>query len=178
MERIIDHGQSLPDQTERNRLARRIAERLGIDAGMIERDRFLSLMVASEIGRLSREGADVQLHTHRHRWPLEREEALREIAENRAYLGPITGRPQEHFCYPSGVWSREQFPFLEKAGVTSAVTCDPGLNYPGENRYALKRFLDGESVSQIEFEAELSGLLELIRRVRRAFGASAGGNRS
>jgi hypothetical protein len=33
----------------------------------------------------------------------------------------------------------------------------------------LRRFLDGEHISQVEFEAELSGLMELARKARGAF---------
>lgn len=166
MNRIIEYGQARAHQDERDRIARRLGGRLRVDFGAIEKSRFLSLMTAPEIETLARDGTDVQLHTHRHRWPLDREEALREIADNRSYLEPLTGRPPEHFCYPSGEWTAGQFPFLEEAGMVSATTCDAGLNNPGENRYALKRFLDSESVSPIEFEAELSGFLELLRKLR------------
>lgn len=30
----------------------------------------------------------------------------------------------------------------------------------------LRRFLDGENISQVEFEAELSGFMELARKAR------------
>ena len=111
-------------------------------------------------------GIDCQLHTHRHRFPEDEAEAAREIAENRAALENVVSGPLEHFCYPGGVWSEEQWPVLESAGVRSAVTCQIGLNDDDTPPYALRRLLDAEDVSQIEFEAEMAGCLELLRKVR------------
>jgi len=55
---------------------------------------------------------------------------------------------------------------LKHEHVESAVTCDTGLNYADTPRLALKRFLDCQHVSEIEFEAELSGLKEIMRKAR------------
>ncbi len=52
----------------------------------------------------------------------------------------------------------------------SAVTCEVGTNDRSTPRYGLRRFLDSESVLPIEFEAELSGFAELMRRIRRGLG--------
>ena len=51
-------------------------------------------------------------------------------------------------------------------GIRSATTCNPGLNPKGSDPYLLRRFLDGECVHDIEFEAEMSGFVDLARRVR------------
>jgi hypothetical protein len=40
------------------------------------------------------------------------------------------------------------------------------LNGAETPRLALRRFLDGEDVAQIEFEAEISGFAELARQAR------------
>jgi hypothetical protein len=45
-----------------------------------------------------------------------------------------------------------------------------GFNYPETERMELRRFLDGENISQVEFEAELSGILEWGRKARGALG--------
>jgi hypothetical protein len=92
--------------------------------------------------------------------------ARREILDNRAFLSGLVERPLEHFCYPSGVWSKEQWPWLSALGVTNATTCDLGLNYPDTPCYALKRFLDFDDLRPIEFAAELSGFSECARRLR------------
>jgi peptidoglycan/xylan/chitin deacetylase (PgdA/CDA1 family) len=108
---------------------------------------------------------DVQLHTHRHRFPDDPLLARAEIEENRRVLAPLVERPLVHFCYPSGYWSEALFPVLEAAGVETATTCEGGLNGPDAHPYALSRFFDGEHVTALEFEAELSGAAELLRTV-------------
>jgi hypothetical protein len=90
----------------------------------------------------------------------------REILQNRAFLEPLGTTDLKHFCYPSGIWSERHWPSLAALGVATATTCDPGLNYPSTPRLSLRRFLDGENIAQIEFEAELSGFCELLRRAR------------
>ena len=53
--------------------------------------------------------------------------------------------------------------------METATTCEPGLNSPSTPRLSLHRFLDGEDITQIEFEAEVSGFTELLRSVRNGF---------
>jgi hypothetical protein len=108
------------------------------------------------------------LHTHRHRFPTDETQAKRELEDNRAVLQPLVcGKPLIHFCYPSGRWSEQHFALLSDAGIASATTCDAGLNYPTTHHLALRRFLDNEYVSQIEFEAEMCGFLDILRRLRQ-----------
>jgi hypothetical protein len=71
-----------------------------------------------------------------------------------------------HFCYPRGWYDEFQIPWLEAEGIKSAATTDSGLNYAGANPFTLKRFLDSDEFSQIEFEAEPSGFSEVLRRGR------------
>ena len=99
--------------------------------------------------------------------PTDKQPALKEISDNRDALEPITKSKRVHFCYPSGFWNPEQFRYLKQMGVKSATTCDSGFNYPETNPLALKRFLDGQCISQIEFEAEMSGFLEIFRKIRK-----------
>jgi hypothetical protein len=95
--------------------------------------------------------------------------AMRELRDNENALERITGRRCVHFCYPSGLWSEKHWPWLQESGVQTAVTCEPGLNNFATPRYALRRFLDGEDISQIEFEAEIFGFAEVLRSVRALF---------
>ena len=92
---------------EKNRQAGRLAEILGIDYEEMLRRRILQLMTPDEVRQVAAEGADVQLHTHRHRAPRNRDLFEQEIVENRLRLEPLTRRPTEHFCYPSNVHHRE-----------------------------------------------------------------------
>jgi len=163
---VIRHGETACDEPGRHELAEALGGCLGVDYDQIRRRRILDLMRAEELRELPGAGIDIQLHTHRHVLPDDEAGVRREIAENRSYLVGLLGRPAQHFCYPSGIWSRAQWPWLEGAGLVSAVTCDPGLCAPSTPRFALPRFLDGENISQIEFEAELAGFLELLRAAR------------
>ncbi len=157
MWKIIDHGETACNEPGRHALAAELGKCLDVDYRQICRSRILSLMEPEEISELPTAGIDVQLHTHRHRFPESETEVAREIADNRAFLQPLVDAPLEHFCYPSGVWSPNHWPPLSAAGVTSAVTCEPGFNDSSTPPLALRRFLDDEVIPQIEFEAEVTG---------------------
>jgi len=92
--------------------------------------------------------------------------AQAEIQKNIAVLAPYSSKPLRHFCYPSGIWSEKQWPILADAGIRSATTCEPGLNSSLTRPFAMARFLDGEDVRPVEFEAEMQGYSELLRRTR------------
>jgi peptidoglycan/xylan/chitin deacetylase (PgdA/CDA1 family) len=167
---ISEHGETECTEEERVAIARRLGRLLDIDYETLAASRMLSLMTLDELHELAATGADIQAHTHRHRFPAEESEARRELADNRRALEPAVGHRLEHFCYPSGEWFEEQWPWLEADGMRTATTCERGLNYSGTPRLALLRFLDGEHISEIEFEAEVSGFSELLRRTRASFG--------
>jgi len=168
MHQIIDYGNAQGDEAVRSELLRKLGARLGVDYEEIIRRRLFGLMSLEEVRDLAAQGVDVQAHTHRHCFPEEEWAARKELADNRAVLEPATGRRLEHFCYPSGVWSARHWPWLASEGMKTATTCDEGLNYPGTPVLALRRFIDGEDVSTLEFEAELSGFSELVRTGRQA----------
>ena len=166
MWRMIRQAEERFSEPERQALADRIAAALNVDLGPVRAGRWLSLASVDELRRAAGEGLDVQLHTHRHRFPVSRELALRELRDNRAVLEPLVGHPLRHFCYPSGYFRPAHLPWLEEAGVESATTCDAGLNRRGDSPLTLRRFLDDSRTSQLEFEAELSGFSELLRTAR------------
>ena len=165
---LIRHGERELHEDGRAALAREFAQRLGVDYEDIVASRRFSLLSPDEVRTMATEGFDIQLHTHRHRLPADEASARREIADNRAALEPLVGRPLSHLCYPSDERTPGQEPLLESLGIESGTTCDLGLNPPGTPHLALRRFLDGDCVSRIEFEAEISGFAELLRRGVRA----------
>ena len=112
-------------------LLRSLAKKLKIDYDELDARRILHLISPDEARELSDAGVDVQLHTHRHRTPMNRELFLREIEDNRDEIRAMTGRAAAHFCYPSGVYERAFLP---------------------------PRRLDGSSLSGIEFEGWLTGI--------------------
>jgi hypothetical protein len=163
---LMEYGETQLDEAGRCELNRKFAERLGIDYEQILRSRILSLMNQTEIREAAKGGVDIQLHTHRHRLPKDRGLVRKEILDNRTFLEPLVGKELRQLCYPSGIWSKEQWPWLADLGIESATTCMSGLNDGKTARLGLKRFLDGENVSAIEFEAEIYGLSELLRGCR------------
>ena len=137
---------------------------------MAKLSRLARLMTPDVLAAASHYGVDVQLHSHTHRMPVGRAGRLRrEIRANRAALGPCASSALDHFCYPSGVHDPSALAVLAQLGVESAATCEPGMADAGTPRLLLPRILDADDTPQIVFEAEMSGLLEIARRVRRLF---------
>jgi peptidoglycan/xylan/chitin deacetylase (PgdA/CDA1 family) len=167
---ITAYGETKCSEDERVALARRLGHMLGVNYDALVESRIMSLMTLTEIKTLAAAGADIQAHTHRHRFPLVTEEAGRELDDNRNALEPAIGSRLEHFCYPSGEWFEEQWAWLRARGFKSATTCEAGLNYCSTPPFALRRFLDGEDITQLEFEAELSGCAAVLRRARARLG--------
>lgn len=166
---LIRHAEEHLDEPGRVALSRALGERLGMDYDAMARSRRLSLMTPEEIREAADRGLDIQLHTHRHMFPSDETIVRREIADNREVLESILGRSCDHLCYPSGVFDRDQWPWMESCGIASGTTCERGFNDAQTPLYGLKRFLDAETVQPIEFEAEVSGFAELLRRTSRRF---------
>jgi len=118
-----------------------------------------------EIEHLAKEGVDFQLHTHRHRTPLDEGLFRKEIRDNRRRIQSMIGpKSLNHFCYPSGLYELEFLPWLQAEGVISATTCDTGLATRGNNPLLLPRFVDTSRSTALEFEGWLSGAAALIPR--------------
>ncbi|MFA6146787.1 MAG: polysaccharide deacetylase family protein [bacterium] len=161
--KIIDHAENHMDEEQRVLLCQELGKRLAVDYSTIVSTRQFTLMTLEEIREASEAGIDIQLHAHRHRLPVQPELVREEIEQNRKVLEPLTGRMLRHFCYPSGIYSKEHFGPLASVDVSSAVTCEGGLNSTGAETLSLRRFLDGNTISWIEFEAEMSGFTQLLR---------------
>jgi peptidoglycan/xylan/chitin deacetylase (PgdA/CDA1 family) len=160
---------------EKDAFAAALARHLEIDYESLIEHRMMHNLTASEVGKLAAGGIDVQLHTHRHRTPLNRELFLREIEDNRQSIQEMTGKNPAHFCYPSGVYDLRFLPWLREAGVISATTCESGFASRGSNRLLLPRFLDNATLSPIEFESWLTGVSAALPQRRVGAQAYAGG---
>lgn len=157
---------------ERQRLLAPLAQALGIDYGEFIRGGRFQFLSAPQIREVAGQGIGIQLHTHTHCLPAETFDAMAdEIRENRSAIRELTGIEPLHFCYPSGEYSAHHAEWLSRLGIVSATTCDPGFNDTHVPLLLLKRYLDSESVSDIEFEAEIAGVRELLRRMRRGLRA-------
>ncbi|MBU2704431.1 polysaccharide deacetylase family protein [Zooshikella marina] len=164
---LIELGEDHLSQQEREQLAQKIATSLAIDYEAIRQDKLFTVMSSQQVQSCFSPNIDIQLHTHRHQLPVDQQLTTREILENRYALEQLLPKTYDHFCYPSGFWHKQHWPWLRAASVQSATTCEAGLNRPDTPLMALKRILDGEYISQVEFEAELYGFGELYRYFKR-----------
>jgi peptidoglycan/xylan/chitin deacetylase (PgdA/CDA1 family) len=146
------------DTAGKDLVARKLAQSLGINYDGILQDRLFQIMTPDEVAAVARGGVDVQLHTHRHRTPADRDLFVREVVDNSRRVAEITGRMPSHFCYPSGVTSPAFLPWLRECGIESATTCVPGLARASTDPLLLPRYLDGCGVERLDFESWLSGL--------------------
>jgi len=162
----IEQGEQRCDEAGRQALSMNLGHLLGLDMSAIGEQGLMLLMTPEQLSELPRSGVDVELHTHRHRFPVDqRELAEAELRDNREALARWLGSDWQprHFCYPSGEWHQRQWAWLDAMGIASSTTCEPGLNSASTPRHALHRFLDGEDVHEVEFEAALCGFADLIR---------------
>jgi peptidoglycan/xylan/chitin deacetylase (PgdA/CDA1 family) len=165
--RLVALADRLEGAAERQALLARVYAALGQDLATEQRGRRFKFMTLSEARELATQGLDLQLHTHRHRFPVDRPDSIAtEVQDNRAALAGTGPGPFRHLCYPSGEYGREAFALLSSLGIESATTTLQGMNGPGSHPLELRRFLDAETVSEVRFEAELSGFLDLLRQVR------------
>jgi peptidoglycan/xylan/chitin deacetylase (PgdA/CDA1 family) len=150
----------------RDALAGDLAARVGVDYAELRRLRVLELMSPDEIGSVSAQGFDVQLHTHRHRTPPRRDDLTDEILENRRRIEAMTRRAAEHFCYPRGVHLPNYPAWLASLGVVTGTTCDAGLAAAESSSLLLPRLVDTAVLTAVEIEGWLSGFSQLLPRRR------------
>jgi peptidoglycan/xylan/chitin deacetylase (PgdA/CDA1 family) len=152
---------------DKDALAARLAKFLGLDYEALAATRIVQLMNPREVKEVAANGVDVQLHTHRHRTPVDENLFRREIRDNRERIEALVSSKPVHFCYPSGVYRREFFPWLVKEQVVSATTCDSGLVTRESETFLIPRFIDNQCQRAIDFESWISGVGDLLA-LRRA----------
>jgi peptidoglycan/xylan/chitin deacetylase (PgdA/CDA1 family) len=164
-------GQRLPELppavrsgngAEKDAWLRKVCQRLGVSYERINDTRLFSILRPEEVAELARAGGDFQLHTHRHRMPLEEEAFRSEIAVNRALIAQVTGQSPRHFCYTSGKFRSRFLPWLEAENVITATTTQPGLVGPQTEPLLLPRLVDHMGLSDAEFEAWTSGIAAIL----------------
>ena len=159
---VLDAEASNLNGAQKDDLAGRLAKHLDFPYDEIRSSRLLHLMNPSERAELAAAGVDFQLHTHRHRTPIDETLFRKEIEDNRYSLGDL-GETAVHFCYPSGIYRPEFLSWLQKERVVSATTCDAGLASKRSNPLLLPRLVDTSARSALEFEAWLTGVASLLR---------------
>jgi peptidoglycan/xylan/chitin deacetylase (PgdA/CDA1 family) len=153
---------------DKDALAARLARFLGLDYEVLVATRIVQLMNAREVKEVAANGVDIQLHTHRHRTPVDETSFRREIRDNRERIEALVSSRPVHFCYPSGVYRREFFQWLAKEQVVSATTCDSGLVTPKSERFLMPRFIDNQCQRAIDFESWVSGMGDVLAMRRAA----------
>jgi peptidoglycan/xylan/chitin deacetylase (PgdA/CDA1 family) len=153
---------------EKDGIVARVAEVVGVDYNDIRARGLLQIMSPETVRALPHDLVDVQLHTHRHRTPRDRELFLREINDNVVITQALRGaqRPLDHFCYPSGEYFGEYLRWLRDCGVHYATTCVPDLANSDTDPLLLPRFVDTSGQSDLAFEAWTSGFAALLPRRR------------
>ncbi len=141
-----------------------ISHRLGIDFHAFVSSGLFQLMTPEQINSIPADLIHVELHTHRHRTPRDQPAFERELLDNQQAVAALTGNSaaRQHFCYPSGDYSRQFIFWLRKHGIVSATTCVPGLASPASNPLLLPRFIDTMSVSTETFAAWASGFATFL----------------
>ena len=147
--------------TDKDNLLTALAVQLSIDYEAILSKRILHLLSADEVARLAAEGVDIELHTHRHHLPNNRELFLCELEENKNFIKRFAKSPQ-HFCYPNGVYKAGNDAWLRESDVASAMTCEPGLATNNSNPYRLPRLVDTSKLQLIELEGWISGFSKFL----------------
>ncbi len=162
---IRDSISQLYDIAERQAIVLEVAEQLQVPL-YYEGKLLFRMLNEYELLELAQDQVNIQLHTHHHCSPQDELLFNKEIQQNKDYILSIMANAQlDHFCYPSGECYQKQSNWLESCGVHSATTVTAGLLTAETDLLHIPRFLDGEDVHQLEFEAELCGLAELLRKL-------------
>lgn len=128
--------------------------------------RFRYLDIAA-LKRLQENLCKIELHTHRHTFPQDdRTTAELEVERNRQWIHEHLGESTHHFCYPSGEYVPAQFDWLQSLNIATATTTHNEIVSPEDHPLELPRIMDSNAVSSLEFEAELTGFMTLLRKLR------------
>ncbi len=161
---IVQAAEATLSLEERQHLLPSLAHSLGVDAADVFKDGRFTFLNANQIKQLAERGVAIELHSHTHRLAADSFDSVAsEISLNRDALSQILGRQPNHFCYPSGVHAEAHPEWLARLNISSATTCDPGLNPYGTSPMLLKRYLDSDAIDDIVFEAEVCGLRDIVR---------------
>jgi peptidoglycan/xylan/chitin deacetylase (PgdA/CDA1 family) len=105
------------------------------------------------------------------------EQAAYEIAESRVELERRLGRRVTAFSYPTGLFGEREMQLVEEAGYRVAVSCEPGVNVPTTNPFALRRRQIDQRDTLLDFRAKVAGghdtplpMRSLYRRMRYGTG--------
>ena len=139
-----------------------------------------ALLSWEQIVQLDREGIltfEAHSVTHPNLLRLDAENARAEVAGSKLALEARLGRPVAAFSYPAGLFEQRERELVREAGYTVAVSCEPGVNLPGTDRFALRRRQIDARDRLLDFRAKVGGghdtpppFRALYRRLRYSAG--------
>jgi len=96
---------------------------------------------SEEIREMEESGIFFGAHTatHRQLTQLSLEEAKKEIEESKKVVSQLTHKPVKTFCYPYGEYNEAIKKLVKKCGFLCAFSTRPGINYPGQDLFEIKR---------------------------------------
>jgi peptidoglycan/xylan/chitin deacetylase (PgdA/CDA1 family) len=163
--RVYSHARDNQWSAERKEsLLEEIARSGGIDYADLRQQRVLRMITLDEAREMHAGGLDIQLHTHRHRVPRDRNRFEKELTDNVRILQEVGSAAPRHFCYPSGSRAPEFADWLRQKGVVSSTTTQHGLASAGCNPYFLPRVMDSEGFTLAEFVGGISGVASWFTR--------------
>ena len=138
------------------------------------------LLTWDDIVELDRDGTlrfEAHSLTHPNLPMLDMTTAKGEIAGSKRELESRLGRVVQAFSYPSGLFGEREKHLVAEADFRIAVSCEPGVNDPSTDRFALRRRQVDARDSLLDFRAKLGGghdssppLRGLYRRLRYSTG--------
>lgn len=162
---------SAPERERKHAMLEQFASCLKVSAGALGLStRRFEYMKQSELLALTGQGCTIELHGHVHHYPAGDPSAFEADLRQCSDTIMAAGLPRPfHYCYPSGNFDAAASAVMERLGVTTGTTCLPGLITQADatQSHYLPRFLDGESIAMLEFEAEMSGFSEFVRKLVR-----------
>jgi peptidoglycan/xylan/chitin deacetylase (PgdA/CDA1 family) len=139
------------------------------------------LLAWDEIVELDRDGTlgfEAHSLTHPNLLRLRDGAAREEIVGSKVALEERLGRRVAAFCYPAGLFGTRERAMVVAAGFKLAVTCEPGVNTPATDRFALQRCQVDARDTLLDFRAKVGGghdtplpLRQAYRRRRHGMGA-------
>jgi peptidoglycan/xylan/chitin deacetylase (PgdA/CDA1 family) len=146
------------------------------------------LLSWGEIAQLDRWGTlEFEAHTvtHPNLLAVDGRRAAVEIEGSKRELEARLGRPVTALSYPAGLFGERERALAREAGYRVAVSCEPGVNLPDTDRFALRRRQIDSRDTLLDFRAKVGGghdtplpLRDAYRRLRYGEGRPATASRA
>lgn len=107
--------------------------------------------------------------THPNLLVLDDADARAEIEDGKRELEARLGRPSTVFCYPAGLFGPREARLVRAAGYAAATSCEPGVNGPDADRFALRRTQVDARDGRLDFRAKLAGAHDAPPPLRAAW---------